>query len=64
MRPIDAFALFTDFYSDFDRQKADEMMKNFNLNPKQPIQNHVKRYAENFNSFWSCRWQSEDLSAG
>lgn len=46
MRPIDAFALFTDFYADFDRQKADEMMKNFNLNPKQPIKTMSKGMQE------------------
>lgn len=46
MRPIDAFALFSDFYDDFDRKKAEDMLKFFNLDKKQPIKNMSKGMQE------------------
>ncbi len=36
-RPIDTFDYFADFYADFDRAKADDMLQRFRLKPKQRI---------------------------
>lgn len=46
MRPIDAFEYFTDFYGDFDRSKADEMLRFFSLDPKQQIKTMSKGMQE------------------
>lgn len=46
MRPKDAFDYFADFYSDFDRVKADEMLRQFRLNDRQPIKNMSKGMQE------------------
>ena len=46
MRPIDAFDYFADFYSDFDRVKALEMLKQFRLDEKMPIKNMSKGMQE------------------
>ena len=35
MTPLDAIAYMSDFYKDFDRQKAERMISDFDLNPKQ-----------------------------
>src|SRR5659263_247235 len=36
MRPVDAFDIFADFYTDFDRIKAMEMLRQFRLEEKMP----------------------------
>ena len=46
MRAIDAFDLFSDFYADFDRQKAIDMLQFFNLDMKQPIKTMSKGMQE------------------
>lgn len=46
MCAIDAFALFSDFYFDFDQQKAEDMLKFFNLDLKQPIKTMSKGMQE------------------
>lgn len=46
MRPVDAFEYFADFYSDFDRAKADEMLHFFSLDPKQQIKTMSKGMQE------------------
>ncbi len=46
MRPIDAVDLFHDFYSDFDRQKALEMLNRFQLDPRQRIKSMSKGMQE------------------
>jgi len=46
MRPKDAFDYFQDFYADFDRVKASEMLKQFRLNENQPIKNMSKGMQE------------------
>jgi len=46
MRPVDAFDYFADFYADFDRVKAAEMLKQFRLNERQPIKNMSKGMQE------------------
>jgi ABC-2 type transport system ATP-binding protein len=46
MRPIDTFAFFGDFYADFDRAKADDMMQRFRLDPRQPIKTMSKGMQE------------------
>lgn len=46
MRPIDAVDLFHDFYSDFDRQKAMEMLNRFQLDPRQRIKSMSKGMQE------------------
>ena len=46
MRPVDAFDFFADFYSDFDRHKAEEMLRQFQLQLKQPIKNMSKGMQE------------------
>lgn len=46
MRPQDAFDFFGDFYADFDRSKAEEMLQQFRLELKQPIKNMSKGMQE------------------
>ncbi len=46
MRPVDAFDFFADFYRDFDRNKADEMLRQFQLTPKQPVKTMSKGMQE------------------
>lgn len=46
MRPKDAFDYFADFYTDFDRAKAQEMLRQFRLDEKQPIKNMSKGMQE------------------
>ena len=46
MRPIDTFDFFADFYADFDRQKADDMLRRFRLDPKQTIKTMSKGMQE------------------
>ena len=46
MRPIDAINYFNDFFKDFDKQKALEMMKKFNLPMKQKAKTMSKGMQE------------------
>ena len=46
MKPTDAIAYFADFYKDFDRQKAEKMVTDFGLNPKQKIKTMSKGQQE------------------
>lgn len=46
MRPKDAFDYFADFYTDFDRVKAEEMLRQFRLDDRQPIKNMSKGMQE------------------
>jgi len=46
MRPVDAFDIFADFYTDFDRAKAMEMLKQFRLEEKMPTKNMSKGMQE------------------
>lgn len=46
MRPIDTFEFFGDFYSDFNRAKADDMLQRFRLDPRQPIKTMSKGMQE------------------
>lgn len=46
MKPTDAINYFADFYKDFDREKAEKMVKNFGLNPKQKIKTMSKGQQE------------------
>ena len=46
MRPKDAFDIFSDFYSDFDRVKAKEMLRQFRLEENQPTKNMSKGMQE------------------
>ena len=46
MKPCDAFSYFEDFYPDFDRDKANDMLRTFRLDPRQPIKNMSKGMQE------------------
>lgn len=46
MRPVDTFDYFADFYQDFDRAKAEDMLRYFNLDNKQPIKDMSKGMQE------------------
>jgi ABC-2 type transport system ATP-binding protein len=46
MRPKDAFDIFADFYPDFDRVKAKEMLRQFRLEENQPTKNMSKGMQE------------------
>ena len=46
MRPMDAFDIFADFYTDFDRIKAMEMLRQFRLEEKMPTKNMSKGMQE------------------
>lgn len=49
MRPDDALSYFSDFYSDFDRKKAEYMVKHFSLDPKQKVKTMSKGQQEKLN---------------
>lgn len=46
MRPVDALKYFADFYSDFDTQKAEKMIHDFDLDMKQKIKTMSKGQQE------------------
>jgi ABC-2 type transport system ATP-binding protein len=46
MRPVDTFDFFADFYTDFDRRKADDMLRRFRLESRQPIKTMSKGMQE------------------
>ncbi|NLW88979.1 MAG: ABC transporter ATP-binding protein [Clostridiaceae bacterium] len=46
MRSVDAIDYFNDFYADFDRLKANEMLTQLRLNPKQKIKTMSKGMQE------------------
>ncbi len=46
MRPVDAIEYFADFYQDFDRKKAEEMVTAFRLDPKQKLKTMSKGQQE------------------
>lgn len=46
MRPVDALKYFADFYSDFDTQKAEKMIRDFDLDMKQKIKTMSKGQQE------------------
>jgi ABC-2 type transport system ATP-binding protein len=46
MRPVDTFGFFADFYADFDRAKASEMLQRFKLDPQQRIRTMSKGMQE------------------
>jgi ABC-2 type transport system ATP-binding protein len=46
MRPVDTFGYFGDFYADFDRNKAEDMLQRFRLDPRQPIRTMSKGMQE------------------
>jgi len=46
MRPLDTFDFFADFYADFDRRKAEEMLQRFRLEARQPIRTMSKGMQE------------------
>lgn len=46
MRPVDALEYFADFYSDFDRQKAEKMLLRFGLDLKQKLKTMSKGQQE------------------
>lgn len=46
MKPADTFDFFADFYADFDKTKAREMLRQFKLDEKQPIKNMSKGMQE------------------
>lgn len=46
MRPVDAFDYFGDFYGDFDRVKAEDMLRFFSLDQKQQIKTMSKGMKE------------------
>lgn len=46
MRPVDAIRYFSDFYSDFDSDKAERMMLRFSLDRKQKIKTMSKGQKE------------------
>ena len=46
MRPVDAIEYFADFYADFDRAKAEKMVADFRLDPKQKLKTMSKGQQE------------------
>lgn len=46
MRANDAIAMFTDFYADFDKNKALELLKRFHLEPSQKLKSMSKGMQE------------------
>jgi ABC-2 type transport system ATP-binding protein len=46
MRPVDALDFFADFYADFDRTRAETMLQQFHLDPRQPIHEMSKGMQE------------------
>lgn len=49
MRPVDAIEYFADFYSDFDKDKAQRMVVDFGLDPKQKLKTMSKGQQEKLN---------------
>lgn len=49
MTPIDAIKYMSDFYEDFDRKKAEDMIVKFDLNPKQRLKTMSKGQQEKVN---------------
>lgn len=49
MRPIDAIDYFAAFYKDFDKSKAQDMVKKFSLDPKQRLKTMSKGQQEKLN---------------
>ncbi len=45
-KPKDAINFFEDFYTDFDRKKAEKMLEQFKLDPNQPIKSMSKGMQE------------------
>lgn len=54
MRAIDAIKYIADFYPDFDREKAMQMLDTFGLQPKQKIKSMSRVCRRSFSSSWSC----------
>lgn len=48
-RPCDAIEYFADFYKDFDKEKAQDMVKKFALDPKQRLKTMSKGQQEKLN---------------
>lgn len=46
MRPVDAIEYFADFYKDFDKMKAEKMVTDFRLDPKQKLKTMSKGQQE------------------
>lgn len=46
MRPVDAIEYFSDFYKDFDKAKAEKMVTDFRLDPKQKLKTMSKGQQE------------------
>lgn len=46
MRPVDAIEYFSDFYNDFDKAKAEKMVSDFRLDPKQRLKTMSKGQQE------------------
>ncbi len=46
MTPLDAINYFSDFYADFNKEKAMKMVADFNLNPKQKLKTMSKGQQE------------------
>ncbi|MEE1320781.1 MAG: ABC transporter ATP-binding protein [Acutalibacteraceae bacterium] len=46
MRPVDAIEFFSDFYADFDKAKAEKMVHDFRLDPKQKLKTMSKGQQE------------------
>ncbi|MBQ7296376.1 MAG: ABC transporter ATP-binding protein [Clostridia bacterium] len=49
MRPTDAIKYFADFYSDFDKDKAERMVRDFGLDPSQRLKTMSKGQQEKLN---------------
>lgn len=49
MRPVDAIAYYADFYKDFDKNKANELVAKLGLDPKQRIKTMSKGQQEKLN---------------
>ena len=49
MRPVDAIAYYADFYKDFDKNKANELVTRLGLDPKQRIKTMSKGQQEKLN---------------
>lgn len=46
MKPVDLLAYMADFFPDFDRSKADDLLRRFRLNIRQPVKNMSKGMQE------------------
>ncbi len=49
MKPTDAIKYFADFYSDFDKDKAERMVRDFGLDPSQRLKTMSKGQQEKLN---------------